>query len=334
MNGRGTTSDRSGTVRNDGRGHDVDRDGRIGRSLVAIAVAATISGCGVGAGDTPEDVGLRVTDRFGTESVVDRPQAETEGEDTVVRLLQRNTTVDVTSGGTFVAAIDGRAGGEATDGSTPYWLFFRNGVLSGEGAASVAVAGGDRIWWDRHDQRIANVQGVVGSFPMPFADRAGDDAGPPPVELACVDVDGPACRIAGERLADAGVAATAEQYAAGPGPTRLRVLVGAWSGVRRDPVAGRLEREPRTSGVLARVRGFRLTPFRADGSAAEEVRSGWGLVAVTRSGREPVTWVVTGRSAADAASAAEQLTPDALSGAFALLVRDGSPERLPLPGER
>ncbi|MBF6621295.1 MAG: DUF4430 domain-containing protein [Patulibacter sp.] len=297
--------------------------------VALVAATAAISGCGVGAGETPEDVGLRVTDRFGSEVVVDRPRAEVEGEDTVVRLLQRNVPIETDAGGTFVSAIDGRVGGEAADGSTPYWVFFRNGVLSDKGAAGVQVADGDRIWWDRHDQRIANVQGVVGSFPMPFTAR--EDGEPPAVELGCVDVAAAACRIAGERLTAAGVAVTAAELAPQSAPNRLRVLVGPWDGIRRDPVAARLEAPPRTSGVLARVRDERLIPYRADGTAAPTIGAGWGLIAATRVRREPMTWVVSGRTALDAQSAAELLTADVLDGAFALLVRDRAPRPLPFP---
>ncbi len=303
---------------------------RIGWSTAAVVALAALGGCGVGAGDTPEDIGLRVTDRFGTEVVADRPEADVEGEDTVVRLLQRNATADTSSGGAFVSAIDGRAGGEAQDGTTPYWIFFRNGVFSDEGAANVRVEDGDRIWWDLHDQRVANVQAVVGSFPMPFAARDGEER--VPVQLGCVDVASPACTVAAERLAAADVAVTAEQLRPEGRPTQLRVIVGAWSELRRDPVAARLEGTPRSSGVLARVRGSRLVPYRADGSAAPAVPSGWGIVAATRIGRGPVTWIVGGRTEADAEAAAEQLTADALDGAFALHVRDGAAERLPLPG--
>lgn len=318
--------------RHDGRGRTATGRRRIAAALGAVATIAAIGGCGVGAGESPEDVGLRVTDRFGSEVVLDRPQAKVEGEDTVARLLQRNATVETAAGGTFVAAIEGRAGGEAQGGATPYWIFFRNGVFSDEGAAGDPLVSGERIWWDRHDQRIANVQAVVGSFPMPFAERDGD--GSVPVDLGCADPAGAACTVAAERLTAAGVAVTAGQLEPQAAPTRLRVLVGPWSALRRDPVAARLEREPRTSGVLARISGSRLTPFAVDGSAAESLASGWGVVAATRTRREPVTWIVAGRSAADAEAAAEQLTAEALAGRFALLVRDGVPEPLPVSERR
>jgi hypothetical protein len=322
-----TTTDRD---QQDGRATAARR--RSGAALAVAAALVTLAGCGVGAGETAEDVGLRVTDRFGTEPVLDRPQAEVEGEDTVARLLQRNADVETSGGGTFVAAIEGRAGGEPRGDATPYWIFFRNGVFSDEGAAGDPIVSGERIWWDRHDQRIANVQAVVGSFPMPFAAR--DDDGAVSVELGCADPAGAACTVAAERLTAAGVAVTAGELQPQSAPARLRVLVGPWTALRRDPVAARLEREPRTSGVLARIRGTRLTPFRADGTAAEPLDSGWGVIAATRTRREPVTWVVAGRSAADAEAAAEQLTEDALAGRFALLVRDGVPEALPVPGAR
>lgn len=301
-------------------------------ALAGAATTMVIAGCGVGAGEAPEDVGLRVTDRFGSEVVLDRPQADVAGEDTVVRLLQRNTEIDTNSGGAFVAAIDGRAGGESTDGTTPYWVFFRNGVFSDEGAAGHELVSGERIWWDRHDERVANVQAVVGSFPMPFAAR--DEDGAVPVELGCADPAGAACTVAAERLSAAGIAVTAGAFASRTSSSRLRVLVGPWSALRRDPVAARLEGTPRTSGVLARIDGARLTPFTADGTAAKPLTSGWGLVAATRTRRDPVTWIVTGRSTADAEAAAEQLTADALDGRFALLVRDGVAGPLPVTEAR
>src|SRR5690606_28861186 len=95
---------------------------------LAVLAGLALAGCGVGAGEAPEDVGLRVSDRFGTAAVLDRTPADVAGEDTVVRLLQRNAKVETSSGGTFVASIEGRAGGV----DDAYWVFFRNGAYSDE----------------------------------------------------------------------------------------------------------------------------------------------------------------------------------------------------------
>ncbi len=309
---------------------------RSGRRPVRLAVAAVlglaVAGCGVGAGDAPEDVGLRISDGFGDLPTFARTPVVVEGEDTVIRLLQRNATVETSGGGSFVESIEGRAGGEQVGDSAAYWIFFRNGNFSDQGAADVRVRSGDRIWWDRHDGRIANVRAVVGSFPMPFVEREADGASVP-VELGCADPAGAACTTAAARLDAAGVEVTAGALRPDARSTALRVLVGTWDEVRRDPVAARLESGPKTSGVLAQIRGRAIIPYRVNGRARTTLPDGWGIVAALRPGREPATWVVTGPSDADTEAAAEQLTAEALAGRFALLVSDGTAGPLPVEEE-
>ena len=52
--------------------------------------ALLLAGCGLGSGETPRDVALRVTDDFGGGAISDSGHPRLEGEDTVMRLLRRN----------------------------------------------------------------------------------------------------------------------------------------------------------------------------------------------------------------------------------------------------
>lgn len=299
------------------------------RPASAAAVAVTVlAGCGVGAGKAPTGVQLRVTDDFGRVPMFDSAQPKIEGEDTVVRLLQRNLPIETTTGGTFISSIDGLAGGETQDGRSAYWQYFRNGVLENRGAGSVRPGDGDRIWWDRFDGRQARVTAVVGSFPAPFVD--GFDGQRLPVRLECAPRASAACDSAAAQLKAAGVTATRVEIAPDAKPTALRILVGAWNDVRKDPIAGRLERGPKISGVPATPSVSGLRPQRTDGRDLAAIPRGWGLIAATRTAREAPTWVVTGPTAKDAQTAAAGLRPADLAGRFAVLYRGERAQALPV----
>jgi hypothetical protein len=297
--------------------------------VTALLAAALLGGCGLGAGDPPSDVALRITEDAGTRPLREIPRPEVAGEDTVARLLQRNAKVETSFSGRFVSAIDGRPGGEDADGRRRDWLYFVDGVLADRGAADVRVQDGDDVWWDRSDTGLAGVTAVVGAFPAPLAGSAA------PV-LGCADPATAPCAAAAVRLREAGAAARPVALdAARPSRDRAarRVLVGPWSALRRDPVAGLLAGDPRRSGVYAIVTDDGLVPLDVRGRTAPVARR-WALVAALRPRGGGVTWVVTGATQADATRAAKALREPALSGRFAVaLLGAGRPVGLPRPAD-
>ena len=69
------------------------------------------AGCGAGAGDEPAGTRLTVTQDLGARTERQLEAPEVSGQETVMRLLQRNAKVTTRFGGGFVQSIDGVAGG-------------------------------------------------------------------------------------------------------------------------------------------------------------------------------------------------------------------------------
>jgi hypothetical protein len=295
-------------------------------ALVAALVAA---GCGVGAGETPDDVRLTVTDGFGARTLLERPAPDVSGKDTVMRLLQRNAEVETKYGGGFVQAIDGLSGGR--DGGRPVdWFYFVNGVLAGEGAASTEVRPGDRIWWDRRDWGVTNtVPAVVGSFPEPFAHGVQGDRLPTRIE--CSQSVRDACDAVQERFTKLGiVAGKALKGTSEAGGEVLRIAVGTWSEVRGDAALRQVERGPRASGVYGRFDGDGFVALDARGREARRLGPGTGVILATRLEDEPPIWAVTGTDAAGVRTAAAAFDETVLNEKFALAIgADGLPVPLP-----
>src|SRR5206468_12044974 len=117
-------------------------------ALLAAVAALGVAGCGLGAGTSSSGVSLTVTDGFGKRVVVLKEGMKTHGEDTVMRLLQRNAKVATRFGGGFVQSVNGLSG---HSGSSPAdWVLFVNGSEGSKGSASVRVNAGDQVWWDSH----------------------------------------------------------------------------------------------------------------------------------------------------------------------------------------
>jgi hypothetical protein len=302
---------------------------------VAMLLAALVAaGCGTGAGSpAPDQVRLTVTDRFGERRLIERVAPEVHGDDTVMRLLQRNAEVETRHGGGFVQAIEGLAGGEE-DGRPVDWFYFVNGLLAGEGAAAVAVRAGDRIWWDRHDWgHTGRVPAVVGSFPEPFVSGIGGDRLPTRVE--CDEAVRGACSSVQRRLADLGLPVGLSRPGTEGGMEQLRVLVGRWPAIRGDRALEQIEEGPRASGVFARVArdGATISALDATGRQVRRLGSGSGLIAATRWREDPPTWVVTGTDAAGVEAAARAFDESVLNEKFALAIDDeGLPVGLPVVG--
>jgi len=240
-----------------------------------------------------------------------------------MRLLDRNADISTRYGGRFVQSVDGLQG--RSSGSRSFdWFFYVDGVESPVGAADYPLHAGYRVWWDYRDWTAAmRVPAVVGSFPEPFRD--GYEGKRHPLRVLCRG-GGNACSLAKERLPAAG----AGKAAGDP----IRVLVGPWQRVRSDPAAALIDKGPADSGVFGgfvdRAGSWLLQPLDAAGRPAGSPRSA-GLVAATRDGDDPPTWVVTGTGPADVAAAARLLDAGDLRDRYAVATGGGNPTALPVP---
>jgi hypothetical protein len=299
--------------------------------VLAVAAALGAAGCGAGAGGGEADPGLRllVTRDFGTTPVKQLERPRGGAGDTVMRLLQRNADVETRYGGGFVQAIDGIAGGRR--GGRPLdWFFYRNGVLAEEGATSVTVRDGDRIWWDHHDWgAVMDVPAVVGAFPEPM--RSGYEGERLPTRLECIEPEARACDVAAERLGQAGILAARGRVRGSLAAETIRFLVGPYGKLRADEAVEQLERGVKASGVYARFTpdGRALAVLDPRGRTVRTLGRGTGLVAATRfEGGKPL-WIVTGTDAEGVEAAAGALEEGALDAKFALAVADGVAVSLP-----
>ena len=310
------------------------RAGALAAVLTALAVASVVAGCGAGAGKTPSQVKLTVTDAFGARTVLDKPGPQIRGSDTVMRLLQRNADVSTRYGGGFVQSINGLAGGRK-NGRSLDWFYFVNGVLAEEGAASTKVRPGDRIWWDRHDWGVTNrVPAVVGSFPEPFVH--GIDGERLATRIECIEAVDDACDTVQKKLTDLGLAVGRSTPGTGGGTESLRLVVGPWKDIRRTGALFQIERGPRSSGVYGRfdASGSRLTALDATGKPVRTLGAKTGLVAATQYGTDAPVWMVTGTDADGVRAAANAFDESVLNEKFALAIgADGLPVALPAPAE-
>jgi len=295
-------------------------------ALLLAALAA--AGCGLGPGQGVGGVSLTVTRDFGARRLVGPVRDRIVESDTVMRVLDRKTEISTRYGGAFVQSIDGLEG--ARHGGRPYdWFFYVNGLWAPVGAAEYALHGGEAIWWDYHDWSASErVPALVGSWPQPFA--GGYEGARHPTAVGCW---GPAaaCAVVRRRLRRAGASLVpvGRQGA-------IRVLVGPWARVRRDPVAATLESGPQASGVYAsfirRGAEFELVGLDERGDAARRFKRGAGLVAATRDGDAPPLWVVAGTNAAGTLAAARLLDAAALRDRFAVAAQGGAGFPLPVRG--
>ncbi len=301
---------------------------RLAGHLGLLGCVLVFGGCGIGAGSAPSAVKLLVTADFGARPIGAQGPPKVVGEETVMSLLERNHKVKTRFGGGFVQSIDGVSGG--TEGGRPAdWFYYVNGLEAVKGAAATTVHAGDHVWWDHHDwSQTEDVPAVVGSFPEPFVNGYGGKRYP--VRVECADAAGKPCQTVLERLRAAGVPAAVS--AIGPGGEMvLRVLVGPWSEVKREPEVARIEQGPRLGGVYARMAadGSSLTVLDADGRAVRTLGGGTGLIAATRQGEFAPAWVVTGTDAAGLEAAADAFDETSLDRRFAIAVTSAG--TIPLP---
>ena len=317
-----------------------------------LGAALATAGCGLGAGADVGEVELTVTREFGAVPVLQSSLPAKES-DTVMRLLEGEAEIETRYGGGFVHAIDGVAEG-SREGDPYDWFFYVDGVESPIGAAEYDVQGGERVWWDYRNWATTNhIPAVVGSWPAPFADGIGGERHPVVVE--CLERSRGSFRTNGDRKEPRACEATRAalgregvKVASGEPGDAIRVLVGPWARVRKDPAAALIEAGPGESGVFADFQGgvrplsaigrqrtnadgaYELLALDEAGRVARDLGPDAGLVAATsRYGGLPV-WVVTGGTAAAVRVAAEALDAEHLRDHYAVAVKDGTTTPLPL----
>ncbi len=209
-------------------------------------------------------------------------------------------------------------------------------ILAEDGAAAHELSPGDRVWWDhrdweRDDGRPGRRRLVAGAVPV----RRGRQEDPGAARLR---------RRRRGRLRR-GRGAARGRGREGRRPLRRRQPRRRGAAARegrhldrgaQGPGGARAGEGP---GGLRRVRaahGGRHARSRCSippGEEAGSLGAGDGLVAATRLGGEAPTWIVTGTDAAGVDAAAAQLQDDALEQHFAIAVRAGRPEPLPVQPE-
>lgn len=300
--------------------------------LVGLAVWVPTTGDSRGA-SPPSVVTQQVTRDHGSEVVGDSADPEIGADETVLSLLERDFAVETGPGGS-VESIEGHAAGRR-DGRPVDWAYYVNGIRSSAPAAAKEVSAGDRIWWDLNgDVGAIEPAGVVGSFPEPFL--SGLDGRRRPVRIECAAGAADLCDEVTARLDEAEVSAVARSALNGPaGPELLRIVVGAWPDIRRDPTVRQLERGPGDSGVFAQFReeGRRLALYDDRGRVVRTLGAGTGLVAATRFEGQLPAWVITGTDAVGAAAAATALREEVLRRRFSVAIDEGLPVALPLPAD-
>lgn len=290
---------------------------RLALAAAVLAAAAGLSACGAGAGPTQTDTRLVVSRDFGQNVLKASDQPESQGSDTVMRLLQRNAKVETRYGGGFVQSIDGLAGG-TRDGRPVDWFFYVNGVLSKEGATSYDVEDGDHVWWDHHDWGEApGSPAVVGAFPEPFG--RGYDGRRRPVRIECADLESEQCDAVRNRFSSLGIVAGKGGIQRSLTKETIRVVVGTWSDIRDDGNVRRLERGPGTSGVYARpaADGRSITILDPRGRPTRTITAGAALIAAMRIDDAPPFWVVTGTDEAGLRAATSALAEAPLAQKYA-----------------
>jgi len=294
-------------------------------SALLLAAALATAGCGLGPGEDVGGVELTVTRDYGAVPIVSRGVGDVTESDTVMRVLERSAEITTRYGGGFVQSIEGIEGGRP-GGRSHDWFFYVNGLWSPVGAAQYPLDGGERIWWDYRDWTVGErVAAVVGSWPQPFAD--GYEGQRHPTVVRCLG-GGTVCAEVERRLRDAGAT-----IASGSAEGAIRVFVGPWERLRRDPDAALLEEGTEASGVFAEFAGTgsgaRLLGLDETGERARRFGPDAGLIAAIRRYEDPPVWLVTGADVAGVAAAAERLDSDDLRDRYAVAAEGGA--AIPLP---
>ncbi|HKG34813.1 MAG TPA: DUF4430 domain-containing protein [Solirubrobacterales bacterium] len=278
----------------------------------ALCAALAAAGCGVGPGKDVGQVRLLVTRDYGATILVPTTTEDVKETDDVLRVLDRHADVGTRYSGRFVQSVNGIEGGRS-DGRLVDWFYSVNGIEPAIGSTDYELGDGDRVWWDHRDWTAAmRMPANVGAFPEPFLH--GYEGERHAVVLDCHAP--PGCVGARSRLEEAGV-----PLAGAAEPDAIRILLGPWPLVRRDPTAKLVEAGPSISGVFARfVRGpddWRLELLDERGEVDSVRHSGAALVAAIRDGDGPPVWLVTGLGPEGVRDAAGLLDEETLAGKYA-----------------
>ena len=111
-------------------------------------------------------VSVTISKDFGA-SVIKDLRVRVKAGQTAMELVKLVADVRTEYGGGLVSSIEGLSSSSGDTRSD--WFYYVNGILSGTGAGSYQVRGGDNIWWDYHPWSGKNMaSAVVGAYPMPF----------------------------------------------------------------------------------------------------------------------------------------------------------------------
>ena len=295
-------------------------------ALAVLMAAGVVVGCGFGPGESSEGViRLTVTRDYGGERLIEATRSDPPETETVLSVLDREADIETRYGGGFVQSIEGIEG-SFDGGRSLDWFFYVNGVESEIGAAEAELRGGDLVWWDHRDWTEAmRVPAVVGSWPEPFR-QASAGSVRLAVRVICAGRKLP-CRAAQDALGDAGVSSVITKLGASVPGKSLRLIVGEWDEIAKDETAGLLARGPQVSGVFARTSNEKLELLDERGRTAG---SADGLVAATRNGGGPPTWVVTGVSRNGLIDAVAMLDAGKLQDRYAVATSKGTAVPLPV----
>jgi hypothetical protein len=301
------------------------------RAALLVALCVLAAGCGFGAGKTTGQIKLTVSRDFGVERLQPPLTGDAHSGETVMRLLQSHFDVKTRYGGGFVQEIDGIGGGRE-DGRRVDWFYYVNGLQAPQGAAQRKLSPGDHVWWDRHDWTATEtIPAVVGSFPEPFL--SGSQGRRLPIRLVCLGPVGHSCDEVEKRLDAEDVKTIARAtLPQSVGEDSLRLVVGAWTDVRKDTAARTLEDGPGASGVYAKpsADGRSIALLDPDGRVARRLGAGDGLLAATQYQGQGATWIVTGTDQVGVAAAAAALNEPELQDHFAVAVDQGTGVPLPV----
>jgi hypothetical protein len=278
-------------------------------ALALLCAALIVGGCGRPGGSSPNaPVVLTVTADFGRQMLIDGVPGPAAGR-TVMDLLLRSTAVKTTTGGNWVAYV--------------------NGIRVDDPPAKVKVDGGDRVWWDRRPLKPGS-PAVVGSFPEPFLHGTGGKR--LPVRVECADPGAEVCSVVADKLLALGIVIGRSNISSSAADESLRILVGPWKALRgRDAESDAIDAGPARSGVFARfdATGASLAVLDPAGRPVRTLGAGTGLIAATRSTQRQPVWFVTGTDDAGVAAAARALDEGALSQRYALAIDDDLPVAAP-----
>jgi hypothetical protein len=225
-------------------------------------------------------------------------------EQSVLGALTAVTPVKTAYGGGFVDEMLGRASSSSPSAD---WFFFVNGIESPVGAGAVDLSDGDIAWWDHRTwSGMQSVRGVVGSWPEPFLNGAGE-------ERPVVSADPPladALRSAGARM--------------GEGDRAFRARVGTDADLaRRDPVWRAIAGRPADRALAGGIAGGQVVLMPAGGGAPVPVPGARAVAVLVPVGPAPADGALLAVAGLDSAAASAAATmiarsPEVLSLRYAV----------------